>query len=63
MPSFKRFLVDKRGFVAAEKILLTLIALGAVLLVGRYIVLGTNKAATNVQKTLESSSPGPSQRP
>lgn len=56
MRSFIRLLIGESGFVAAEKVLLTLLALGTALVVGRYILSGATTSATNVKTTLESSS-------
>lgn len=61
MRSFIRLLFGESGFIAAEKILLTLLALGALLVVAKYVLLGSTSTATKVKTSLESSTvPSPS---
>lgn len=56
MRSFIRLLLGESGFVAAEKVLITLLALGIALVVGRFILAGASTSANNVKTSLESSS-------
>ena len=54
MRTFKRFLLEEAGFMAAEKALLTLLALGIAIVVAKYILAGSTKAADTVKSGLES---------
>lgn len=50
----RRFIADDRGFIAAEKALITLLALGAVIVVAKYILAGSTKASDTIKTKLES---------
>ena len=54
MRALKKFLTGSTGFVAAEKVLITLLALGIALVVARYVLSGSTTAATNVENSLKS---------
>lgn len=51
----RRFIEDERGFIAAEKALITLLALGAVIVVAKYILAGSTKASETIKGKLETS--------
>lgn len=57
MRAFRKFFVETSGFAAAEKALITLLALAMILVVARYILAGSTTAAGNVQKVLQQPAP------
>lgn len=53
METIRSFLSDETGFTGAEKALLTCVALAIVLLVGKAIYDGANKAGDDAKRFLE----------
>lgn len=53
MRALRQFLTEHTGFVAAEKVLITLLALGIIMVVARFVLSGSTTAATNIQNTLQ----------
>jgi Flp pilus assembly pilin Flp len=49
----RRFAAEERGFVAAEKALITLLALGIIIVVAKFILAGSTKAVTTSKTNLE----------
>ena len=50
----RRFIEDETGFIAAEKALITLLALGAIIVVAKYILSGSTTASNTIKTKLES---------
>ncbi len=53
MISLKNFLRDEGGFTGAEKALITLLALGIILVVAKFILSGSTKAVTTTKSKLD----------
>lgn len=53
MESLKKFFRDEAGFTGAEKALLTLLALGIIIVVAKFILAGSTKAVTTSKTNLE----------
>lgn len=51
--SLRRFFADKLGFTGAEKALITLLALGLIIVVARFVLFGSNVTATKTKGALE----------
>ena len=57
MKSLRKFFADNHGFTGAEKALLTLLALGMILLVARFVLFGSSQTASTTRTTLENQTP------
>ena len=53
MDSLKSFIRDEAGFTGAEKALITLLALGIIIVVAKFILAGSTKAVTTSKTNLE----------
>ena len=52
MKSLRKFFADNLGFTGAEKALITLLALGLIIIVARYVLLGSQAASNTNQGVL-----------
>lgn len=53
MKSLRKFFADNRGFTGAEKALLTLLALGLIIVVARFVLFGAQTTAITNQEVLQ----------
>lgn len=56
MESLRRFFAEKLGFTGAEKALITLLALGLIIIVAKFVLFGSTTTSTKTREALDNQS-------